>query len=72
MNPDYPAEPPGSLRRTAWARAEYASLDFEATGLDFDRDTIISFGVVPVRMGRALVSEAVYQLVEPEVPPSPK
>jgi DNA polymerase-3 subunit epsilon len=48
------------------------SLDFEATGLDFAKDTIVSFGVVPIRMGRIDVGEAVYELVDPgEVAPSP-
>jgi len=48
------------------------SLDFEATGLDFTRDTIVSFGVVPIRMGRIDVGDAVYELVDPgEVAPSP-
>jgi DNA polymerase III subunit epsilon len=48
------------------------SLDFEATGLDFAKDTIVSFGVVPIRMGRIDVGDAVYELVDPgEVAPSP-
>lgn len=41
------------------------SLDFEATGLDFSRDTIISFGTVPVDEGRIDVGGAGYQLVDP-------
>jgi DNA polymerase-3 subunit epsilon len=50
---------------------EYASLDFEATGLDFSKDRIISFGVVPILNGRVEVGESVYQLVDPgDVPPS--
>jgi DNA polymerase-3 subunit epsilon len=43
----------------------FASLDFEATGLDFAKDTIISFGVVPVTHGRIDVGASVYQLVDP-------
>ncbi len=59
-----------TLGRPWWA-VDYASLDFEATGLDFDRDRIISFGVVPVRQGRVEVGQSVYQLVDPgDVPPS--
>lgn len=46
-------------------RVPFASLDFEATGLDLSRDTIISFGVVPVTEGRIDVGGAVYQLVDP-------
>ena len=48
-----------------WTQVSFASLDFEATGLDFDRDTIISFGVVPVNQGRIDVGAAAYQLVDP-------
>jgi DNA polymerase III subunit epsilon len=62
----------GSLGRPWWA-VEYASLDFEATGLDFAKDRIISFGVVPILNGRVEVGESVYQLVDPGgVPPSPE
>ena len=64
-------EPPprGTLHRP-WREAEFAALDFEATGLDFQRDTIVSFGVVPVRGGRIVLGEGVHQLVDPHVPPS--
>jgi DNA polymerase III subunit epsilon len=48
-----------------WRHVPFASLDFEATGLNFDRDTIISFGVVPVDDGRVDVGGATYQLVDP-------
>jgi DNA polymerase III subunit epsilon len=63
--------PPRSSRRRSWRDVEFASLDFETTGLDYARDTIVSFGVVPVRAGRIVLGEAVHQLVEPTVPPSP-
>ena len=68
--------PPGG---PAWRRrarpgreAEFASLDFETTGLDRERDAVVSFGVVPVRGGRVVVGEAVHQLMVPEVPSSPE
>ena len=49
-----------------------SSLDFETTGLDFARDTIVSFGVVPVRGGRVVLARgASHQLIDPHVPPSP-
>lgn len=48
-----------------WTQVRFVSLDFEATGLDFDRDTIISFGVVPVDGARIDVGGAAYQLVDP-------
>jgi DNA polymerase-3 subunit epsilon len=38
--------------------------------LDFSRDTIVSFGVVPVRGGRVVLADAVHQLVDPQIPPS--
>ena len=64
------ARPSRRVRRRSWRDAEFASLDFEATGLDFSRDTIVSFGVVPVRGGRVVLADAVHQLVDPEIPPS--
>jgi DNA polymerase III subunit epsilon len=60
-----PEPPPSAWRRMPWTHAPFASLDFEATGLDFDRDTIISFGVVPIDEGRIDVGGAAYQLVDP-------
>ena len=66
------ARPPRRALRLPWREAEFASLDFEATGLDFARDTIVSFGVVPVRGGRVVLGEGVHQLIEPHVPPSPR
>lgn len=66
-----PVRPARRLRGLPWRSAEYASLDFEATGLDFARDRVISFGAVPIRKGRIEVGEAVYQLVDPgDRPPS--
>ena len=64
--------PSRRLLRRPWREAEFAALDFEATGLDFERDTIVSFGVVPVRGGRIVLGESVHQLVDPHVPPSPR
>jgi DNA polymerase-3 subunit epsilon len=55
-----------------WRTVRYAALDFETTGLDFRTDTIVSFGVVPVEAGRAVMRRAVHQLIEPLVPPSPR
>jgi DNA polymerase-3 subunit epsilon len=68
-----PASPPVTGRKRSWRRAEFAALDFEATGLDFARDRIISFGVVPIRAGQIFVGESVYEMVDPgEVAPSPE
>jgi DNA polymerase-3 subunit epsilon len=66
-----PRPPDRRVRRRPWREAPYAALDFETTGLDYARDTIVSFGVVPVSAGRVVVGEAVHQLVDPAVPPSP-
>jgi DNA polymerase-3 subunit epsilon len=60
-----PAAPTSSDRRRRWQDAAYAALDFEATGLDFTRDRIISFGVVPIDDGRVETEGAVYDLVDP-------
>jgi len=60
------------MRSRPWRQVEFASLDFETTGLDRERDAIVSFGAVPVRAGRVVVGEAVHQLVVPDVPSSPE
>jgi DNA polymerase-3 subunit epsilon len=65
-----PAAPPRALRRRSWREVELAALDFETTGLDYGKDAIVSFGVVPVREARVIVREAVHQLVVPAVPSS--
>ncbi len=65
MRSGAPEAPPSGWRKMPWAKVPFASLDFEATGLDFSRDTIISFGVVPVTEGRIDVGGSVYQLVDP-------
>lgn len=67
-----PRRPARSLRSRSWKSAEFAALDFETTGLDRERDAIVSFGVVPVRNGRVMVGESVHQLVVPDVPSSPE
>jgi len=68
-----PVRPGRRFRDLPWRSVEYAALDFEATGLDFARDRVISFGVVPISRGRIEVGEAAYQLVDPgDRPPSPE
>jgi DNA polymerase-3 subunit epsilon len=49
----------------------FAALDFETTGLDYGRDAVVSFGVVPVRAGRIAVGEAEHRLVASPVAPTP-
>ena len=60
-----PPRAPSWQRRRPWNAVDLLSLDFEATGLDFRRDRIVSFGAVPIHRGRVDVGEAVYQLVDP-------
>lgn len=64
--------PPPRARAVPWREFEYVALDFETTGLDFSSDTVVSYGVVPVRRGRAIVGESAHQLIDPHVPPSPR
>jgi len=73
MSPARPAGPAKRARRLPWKQLELVSLDFEATGLNFEKDTIVSFGTAPIRDGRIDVGAAVYELVDPgEVTPSPE
>jgi DNA polymerase III subunit epsilon len=60
-----PQGPPRGQKKMPWRTVELASLDFEATGLNFDRDRIISLGVVPIDDGRIDVGRSVYELVDP-------
>ena len=69
--PARPSAPSRRLRFRPWRELEFAALDFETTGLDYGKDAVVSFGVVPVLRGRVAVGEAVHQLVVPEVPSSP-
>jgi DNA polymerase-3 subunit epsilon len=67
-----PRGPRRAGRRRPWPEGSYVALDFETTGLDHRRDAIVSYGVVPVEGGRALLEGSVHQLVRPTVPPSPR
>jgi DNA polymerase III subunit epsilon len=71
MSGSAPPGPGRAARRSSWRSATFASLDFETTGLDYRRDEIVSFGVVPVAGGRVIVRDAVHRLVAPSVPVSP-
>lgn len=68
-----PKVPRRSQRSLPWKEARLAAIDFEATGLDFDKDTIVSFGVVPIDDGMIDVGGSTYELIDPlEIAPSPK
>jgi DNA polymerase-3 subunit epsilon len=68
---DRPSRPAAGARRRPWRRAAFASLDFETTGLDYDTDAVVAFGVVPVDDGRVVLARSVHQFVSPSVPSSP-
>jgi DNA polymerase-3 subunit epsilon len=53
-----------------WRDAEYCVVDLEATGLDLQRDDIVSYGAVLVLGGRIVANSAVYGLVRPTRPVS--
>jgi DNA polymerase-3 subunit epsilon len=44
------------------------ALDFETTGLEPSRDSVVSFGLIPVTGGRIDLSAAVYEEVAPDSP----
>jgi DNA polymerase III subunit epsilon len=71
MSPRSPGNPARRTGRRTWRDSEFAVLDFETTGLDPSRDDIVSFGVVPVLGGRAVMRGATYQEVSPVFAPSP-
>ncbi len=51
--------------RAPWREVEMLALDFEATGLDLERDDVISCGAVPIRQGRIIAGEQHYALLKP-------
>lgn len=65
-----PPRRPSGARGRSWREVGFASLDFETTGLDYERDVVVSFGVVPVREGRVQVGESIHQFVAHAVPSS--
>ncbi|MDP9301869.1 MAG: 3'-5' exonuclease [Actinomycetota bacterium] len=70
MTQDRPHAPKRRSRRGDWRRADLVALDFETTGLDLDRDEVISFGLIPILGGRIDLSGQVYEEVAPRVEPS--
>ena len=45
--------------RTAWSEAGFCAVDLEMTGLDPERDEIVSFAAIPIEHGRVRLDEAV-------------
>jgi len=64
--------PARSARRRPWREASYVALDFETTGLDPERDDVISFGAVRIDRGRIRLADSSYALVKPQIAPSPR
>lgn len=54
-----------------WRNVNYCAVDFELTGLDLHRDSILSYGAVTVRNGRIRGASAVYALARPVCEVSP-
>jgi DNA polymerase III subunit epsilon len=57
-------------RRAPWRGVRYAALDLETTGLDPERDGVVSFGVVPVEQGRVRLDLSDYREVQPSADPA--
>jgi DNA polymerase III subunit epsilon len=54
------------LRSRSWREARFIAIDVETTGLDPDRDEVISFAGIPIESARIVTSEAVQGLVRPQ------
>jgi len=52
-------------RSTDLKAAKFYAIDIETTGLDFDRDEIISFACVPIINLKILVRDTFYTLIKP-------
>jgi DNA polymerase-3 subunit epsilon len=53
------------LRNRSWRDARFIAIDVETTGLDPQRDEVISFAGIPIEYTRIIVSESVTGLVRP-------
>jgi len=53
---------------TPWRQAPFCVIDLELSGLDPNRDEIISFAAVPIDGGRVVAGDAVYGLCRPTRP----
>ncbi len=49
----------------SWRDARFIAIDIETTGLDPERDELISFAGIPIEHGRIIVSQEVHGLVLP-------
>jgi DNA polymerase-3 subunit epsilon len=53
-----------------WRDVNYCAIDVETTGLDIQKDEIVSFGVAQVHHGRVVTEENLYKEVHPVNAPS--
>lgn len=53
---------------TPWRQVGYCVVDLETTGLDADRDEIISFAAVPIDGGRIVLGDVAHGLIKPQAP----
>ena len=51
--------------RRSWRDTRFVAIDIETTGLDPERDEVISFAGIPIESGRIIAAEAVRGLVRP-------
>ena len=58
--------------RTPWRDVEYLAIDLETSGLDLERDEILSYGFVVVRHGRVIAASSEQALVRPGRPVPPE
>jgi DNA polymerase III subunit epsilon len=58
------------LRRDSWRESCFIVVDVETTGLDPDRDEVVSFAGVPIESARIVARDSVHGLVRPSAPPS--
>jgi DNA polymerase-3 subunit epsilon len=53
------------LRSPSWREVRFIAIDVETTGLDPQRDEVISFAGIPIESARIITAESVHGLVRP-------
>jgi DNA polymerase-3 subunit epsilon len=54
----------------SWRDARFIAIDIETTGLDAERDELISFAGIPIESARIILSQEVHGLVRPHAAPT--